>query len=173
MTDTIFRTESPLDLKPLVVYYTNIWNKGHRPALQICPLVSTGATNQELTYITCEVVLWSCSWYRGLALGTCYKIHEYVSDTWRCDAGVMTPRTSHITLLLAPKRIRFNSGPLSCCRRHTTAITTKKWHAVGTVLGRRKPSIISYLHATPCRDGALLFPLLAFVQWNWHLQLFV
>lgn len=64
--------------------------------------------------------------------------------------------TLHITFL-APKRIRFNSGPLSHCHRHTTAINTEKWCTVGTVRERRKPLIISYVQAALCSDKFLLY----------------
>lgn len=35
------------------------------------------------------------------------------------------------TSFLAPKRIGFNSGPLSRCHRHKTAINNQKSHTVG------------------------------------------
>lgn len=86
------------------------------------------------------------------------------ASTRKCAGGIErhTPASwlsgnLHISFL-APKRIRFNSGPLSHCHRHKTAINNKKSHTVGIGLGRRKPLIISYLQAGPPRDGSSLSP---------------
>lgn len=69
---------------------------------------------------------------------------KYAGGTERHTLVSWLSGNLHISFL-APKRIRLNSGPLSRCRRHKTAINNKKSHTVGIVLGKRKPLVVGYL----------------------------
>ena len=81
---------------------------------------------------------------------------EDAGGTERHPLGSWLSGKLHISFL-APKRISFNSGPLSRCHRHKTAINNEKSHRSELCLGEESPQLSAICKlASPYRDGSSL-----------------